>query len=187
MKKDIPIYIREIRAQCNTIDEAVDMIIDMNNIIELPVNIIKIAENMGFKVFSAEFKDKDIKCVVADCGSEINGFNEKRVIAYDKNNDSSDNIFMMAHAIGHFVMHCDETHDFIMYEFYDKSRSRVEREANKFARALLVPRGLFMDFIKKSKNYAIDRKQEFIAEMSLKFLISNKNARKRLKELNLDF
>ncbi len=191
-KKAVPGFVRKIREECVSIDDAVVRILEQNKITKPPINVIQIAISMGFKVFAVEFADRNIVGAIADFKTPIKQLdNEKRVIAIDKNSYATRKIFTIAHEIGHFVMHCGENNDFFERDVYDDRkidmRTQIEKDADKFAACLLLPKEMFKDFVANSPYYKMRSKENLIREICMKFLVSYKTAAMRLKEVGMDF
>ena len=191
-KKAVPEFVKKIRNESVSIDDAVKRILEENRIYEPPINVIKIAVGMGFKVFTVEFTDPNVKGAIADFKSPIKQFgNEQRVIAVDKNSYATRKIFTIAHEIGHFVMHCGESNDFFERDVYDSPekdmRTQVEKDADKFAACLLLPKDMFMDFVANSPYYKTRDKESLLQEICKKFIVSNTTAQLRLEEVGMDF
>lgn len=191
-KKTVPEFVKKIRHESASIDDAVEKILKENNIIDPPINVVKIAVGMGFKVFTVEFTDKNVMGAIADFKSPIPQFgNEKRVIAVDKNSYATRKIFTIAHEIGHFVMHCGESNDFFERDVYNNPendmRVQIEREADKFAACLLLPKEMFKDFVANSPYYKARDKEALIQDICKKYIVSPKTVKLRLEEVGMDF
>ena len=196
-KKEVPDFVKKIREQSGSIDDAVKVILTKNGVMEPPINVIKIADSMGIKVFSVEFTDPNVKGAIADFKSPMPQFNgEQRIIAVDKKSYATRKIFTIAHEIGHFVMHCGESNDFFERDVYESNeekknsednRNSIEKDADKFAASLVMPKDMFIDFVENSPYYIIRDKQNLVQEICKKFIVAEKAAKKRLKEVGMDF
>lgn len=195
-KKEVPDFVKKIREQSDSIDDAVKVILAKNGVTKPPINVVKIAASMGIKVFSVEFTDPNVKGAIADFKSPMPQFNgEQRIIAVDKKSYATRKIFTIAHEIGHFVMHCGESNDFFERDVYDSDedmvdedvRNKIERDADKFAACLLLPKDMFINFVENSPYYIIRDKQNLVQEICKKFIVAEKAAKKRLKEVGMDF
>ena len=184
-KLDVPAYVCDIRKGKNTIAETVDIILQENNITSPPVNVIEIAQNMNFKIFTTAFKDPNIAGIMVDSNKEFLNTNAKRCIILNKNGYKTRNIFTIAHEIGHFVMHCNDSQNF--YERYldglDKDQNpKAEQMANFFAASLLMPKTMLLKYISDSPyKDNIPKLTEKIAD---DFLVSTNAASRRLIEIN---
>lgn len=190
-KKVVPEFIKKIRSESVSIDDAVVRILEENNITEPPINVVKIAGSMGFRVFTVEFTDNKVMGAIADFKSPLKQFdNEQRVIAVDKNSYATRKIFTIAHEIGHFVMHCGESNDFFERDLYDTEkdmRTPIEKDADKFAACLLMPKDMFMGFVANSPYYKTRDKENLLQEICKKFIVSKTAAQLRLREVGMDF
>lgn len=190
-KLRVPEYVEKIRRECSSIDEAVERILEENNITQPPINVMKIASSMGISLFEANFKDPNVVGIIVDAKEKIKPYNCQRFIATDVNSYPTRRLFTIAHEIGHFVMHCSRENDYFERDHYDDElndfRDEVEKTADKFAASLLLPAEMFKQFVLKSSAYEHGNKEQLIKDIQKKFLVSYKTAALRLQETNLDW
>lgn len=110
-----------------------------------PVDVIKISESEGLQAFAQEL-DPDVSGILIKRGSHSFCF-------FNSQDHRKRQRFTVAHELGHFLLehhdrHGDEIHvdkgNFMMFRD-QKSKtglSEIEREANAFAAALLMPTSL---------------------------------------------
>ena len=104
-----------------------------------PVDVLGVAKRFGVHVYSAKLADKISGVLVRDpsYGSE-SGF----VIFVDQDEPAYRQRFTAAHELGHFVLHKDSIGDRVEDNYLLRSEgmtNKQEREANRFAAALLMP------------------------------------------------
>lgn len=87
--------------------------------------------------------------------------------------------FTLAHELGHFLMHKGD----FMDEGFEKPSSGIEREANLFAKELLMPAHLVDQTYKAIMSLNIDL--DVITELSWAFRVSKETMAIRLSELGL--
>lgn len=184
-KLSVPAYVSEIRKGNLTISDAVDMILQENSIVAPPVNVIEIANNMKFSIFTSTFKDPNVAGLMVDSDKEFLGTNSKRCIILNKNGYRTRHIFTIAHEIGHFVMHCNDNENF--YERYlngidENQNKRAEDMANFFAASLLMPKAMLLNYISDSPYK--DDVPKLIENIAKDFLVSENAAYKRLIEID---
>ncbi|MBR3722082.1 MAG: ImmA/IrrE family metallo-endopeptidase [Selenomonadaceae bacterium] len=106
----------------------------------IPIDVISIASALGYKVYSAKFKNNQIS-------GGVKFLNEDAAVKgeiYVNENDSwQRQRFTIAHEIGHCVLHREKHNDGIL-ENIDMFRnpnnhSEEEIEANEFAASILMP------------------------------------------------
>lgn len=95
----------------------------------------------------------------------------KPMIIVNKSDYITRQRFTLAHEIGHFLLHNLKNN--IHYDYSYTKNSYIEKEANNFAAALLIPNFL----LKRYTNFSIE-------ELSKVFLVSKKVVEIRLKNLN---
>ena len=150
-----------------------------------PIPIVQIAEKLGFKVYNVTFRDENIAGIMCDTRIPAKPFDEKRVIALNRNDYATRKRFTIAHELGHFLLHCGDTNDF--YERYKKGLDRGQRdieenEANHFAAELLMPKSAVQQVVQENRCRDID---DMVCAIEKTFIVSPKAARRRLEELEI--
>lgn len=117
-----------------------------------PVDVVAIAELLGIKVVANDMDGAVSGFLRSKNGITVIGVNEKNHIKRQR--------FTIAHEIGHFALHLDESSS----TFIDKSSTSavfnrdnesskgihdIEIQANAFAAALIMPEKLVRDSLKK--------------------------------------
>lgn len=107
---------------------------------KIPVDIMKIAKNLGINVFECNFGKQGIS------GAIIKKNDEYRI--YVKNDDAVvRKRFTIAHELGHFILHKDKLddahYDDIMYR--GNLSSQEEEESNYFAGCILINKNNLLD------------------------------------------
>lgn len=111
-------------------------IISMFRITELPINIVKVANLLGFKILPFDFPETMSGVI------KIEG--TKKVIAVNKNMPEVRQRFTIAHELGHYLSgHSNFSDEKIRFVDPDKKyldpQHRDEEEADEFAAELLMP------------------------------------------------
>lgn len=108
-----------------------------------PVNPIKIAELLGYKVFKFDFKSNNF----ANVSGAIN--HEEKKIFFNESEDSARSRFTIAHEIGHLMLHPNM--DMIDFRTTpsDRYHDVKEQDANRFAAELLMPKEEFEKIYRK--------------------------------------
>jgi len=125
-----------------------------------PIDIVEIAQKLGFEVYLSNFDNPDV------AGMVINSLDNKSIYINKKDIPQRQR-FTIAHEIGHIVLHHkkDATFEEVDYRNTNELPSQKEIEANAFAAALLMPKELaikvwdrlqdvddFADYFKVSKS-----------------------------------
>ncbi len=101
------------------------------------INVIELAQQLGFSVYETEFDNSQID------GMVINS-KEERSIYVNQHNLPVRNRFTIAHELGHIILHHDdnqaEEYKIIDYRGNNTSYDPKEHEANMFAASLLMPK-----------------------------------------------
>lgn len=152
------------------------------------IDIIQIAKKLGFAVGNAILDEEDDGFIIVQDGAEeilgiktdkLIGVNSKRALEWKR--------FIIAHEIGHFILHYSEQKSGGMYAHRDhkKGKNNLENDADYFAANLLMPREKFIDKYKelKEKNLNLD---EIILLLSRKFVTTPRMTERRIEELQLN-
>ena len=111
--------------------------------------VITLATNLGISVQLAAFKDDDVSGLIR---KEDDGY----AMYINESHPPTRKRFTIAHEIGHFILHKDEID--AQSEVVDRisgglmrdgQNSDLERQANQFAAALLMPKETFLEMWKK--------------------------------------
>ena len=184
-KKEIAPFIQDIRQAGMTYDEAVKRILDEYGIKKSPIPVDTIAQNLGFSLYTATFKDEEIAGVLADSDAPVKPFSDNRVMVINRNDYETRQRCTIAHEIGHFVLHCSNNERFFeRYKHgYDRGqRPEIENNANAFGAALLMPRKMIIDFV---DSFTSNDRNDIINGIAKEFNVSTKAAKRRLEELKI--
>jgi Zn-dependent peptidase ImmA (M78 family) len=136
---------------------------------KIPVHILTIAKSLGITVRDEEFEEEVSGILIVQESGHVMGVNAKHPLYRRR--------FTIAHEIGHFVLHREQSRVFIdgskTFNRNPESRKlnqRHEREANLFAAHLLMPEAELRNYIKRKP---LDPKdQTALSRMSKYFHVS---------------
>lgn len=153
---------------------------------KLPVDLNKIAKKLGVEIIKHDLGDNVSGVLYIDKGQGI--------IGYNPNESRVRQRFTIAHELGHYVLHRLNKELFVSHKssklFFrnDKSKTgeyKLEREANAFAAALLMPKEILIEeFNRVTYNLNIDE-EDVINELAKKFKVSTLAMTYRIANLNL--
>ena len=170
-----------------SIEEQVEKIIS-NNISMMPpaFDIVKfLKDKYHFAIVTKPMTDDTTGILLVDDDDFISDTKTNRLIIInallqEKENFIQRRRFIIAHEFGHFILHKQET---TQYAHRDTSKkdSQIEKEADFFARCLLMPRNLLLAVLELDfmKNMQWDEKVTLTARI---FNVTKKKAEQRLKE-----
>ena len=165
------------------IENQAETILKNNNCSTVPVNIKGLAINLGIKLEEIDFDD------------DISGLfvikKNQPYICYNSTQSESRIRFTIAHELGHFILHSKNTPLFIdkkkkiLFRDINSSTGEVliEREANAFAAALLMPKAL----IENEVDSMLANEEDTIQYLADKFSVSTQAMSFRLSNLGYDF
>ena len=148
-------------------------IISMYRINEPPVDIIKVAQSLGFIIIPFDFPET-ISAVIKIEGA-------KKIIAVNKNHPEVRQRFSISHELGHYLSgHENFSHDRETLVDRDKKyldpNHREEEEADEFAAELLIPEFMLkndvlvnkLDAASLAKKYNVSEQTMWIQLINLK-------------------
>lgn len=154
---------------------------------ECSVDVIDVAKRLGFVVGNAVLNEEDDGFIVVEEGrKEIMGIKTDKLIGVNSNRSLEWKRFIIAHELGHYVLHFKEKNLKGLYAHRDHKRghSELENEADFFAANLLMPRESFENKYKEIKQvYKNDK--EIVDILSKHFIVTIKMTERRIEELGL--
>ena len=136
--------------------------------------VVTIAENLGFKVFNVNFKDNNVSGYIeVDADAP-----ENNKISVNASHCDARKRFTIAHEIGHYVLeHLNsDCKKYRKIDYDNNDNSSEERQANKFAATLLMPKKMISEVWKQFKDIKITAST---------FGVSQEACAIRLSKLNL--
>lgn len=141
-----------------------------------PIDVVLLANRLGFEVYGATFAEDDIS-------GGIQGTKEsEQIIFVNTNHPLTRKRYTVAHEIAHYQLHWEFSKSFIDrdIDFYrrdvpsgDPGEKRMEVQANMFAAALLMPREL-VDVAKRLTPDAAALARIFVvSEVAMQFRLAN--------------
>ena len=158
-----------------------DSIRSANNFVHRNVDVVELANKYGFKVYQLK-ESAPVKGLIL--GDDSDNFG---VIAFKQDLSNKDNRFIIAHELGHFLLHHDDEKfkkNGVFYYAYhsDENHSEQEREADLFAANLLMPKEAFINKWKEIGGQNDNLSKEILSEY---FGVTTKSIEKRIKEINV--
>lgn len=151
------------------------------------IDVIEVAKKLGFVVGNAGLsEDVDGFIIVDENKGNILGIDTNKLIGVNASKELAWKRFIIAHEIGHYVLHYDKEKDNGMYAHreHKKGKNEIENEADFFAANLLMPRKKFINRYRelKKKDLSMD---EIILLLADKFTVTQPMTKRRFKELGL--
>lgn len=151
------------------------------------IDAIDVAKKLGFVVGNAVLeKDVDGFILINEGADNILGIKTDKLIGVNSAQELAWKRFIIAHEIGHYVLHYNKQKDKGMYAHRDhkKGKDDVENEADFFAANLLMPRDKFMEKYKELQEKHLS-KEDMIILLANKFIVTKPMVERRFKELGL--
>lgn len=151
------------------------------------IDVIKIARELGFVVGNAGLEDDVDGFIIVEKGKrEILGQKTDRLIGVNASKELAWKRFIVAHEIGHYILHYDENINNGMYAHreHKKGKNNEENEADYFAANLLMPRKKFKERVDELKNKGLN-KEEIILLLADKFCVTHMMVERRIGELEI--
>ncbi len=131
---------------------------------KIPIDVIDIAKQLGYKVFEFDFSNNNISGVIDK---------EEKSITINKSQSYKRKLFTIAHEIGHLCLGHKAVVD---YRLFTSNYDREEYQANLFASMLIMPKEEVAKAWRKHKN---------LEKLSDKFEVSKSAVAIRLLNLGL--
>ncbi len=148
----------------------------------VPVDIFRVATDLGFDVRGAEFEEKlEGLIVVNEYTEKIEGFNSNKVIAYNCFKDISMKKFIVAHELAHYISEKANAYDkkivIAARDHVDSySEDIKEQQMDYMAASLLIPKNDLCQFLER--NIGIND-----SEVAKRYKVTEEMARRRINEV----
>lgn len=152
------------------------------------IDVINIAKKLGFIVGNAGLKgDVDGFIIIEKGKKKILGQKTDKLIGVNASKELAWKRFIIAHEIGHYILHYDEKTNNGIYarREHKKGKNNEENEADFFAANLLMPREQFVSRVEELKEEDLTR-QEMIDSLADEFCVTNIMIERRFGELNIN-
>lgn len=160
----------------HSIEEKANVLLKKINYNGGEVNIIEVAHNLGFIVGIAELFSNDNGFIMIDNSKEkiqdIIGLPVSKVIGVNVHNDLQTKRFTIAHTLGHYELHFDNSFTSFTHRENIGQGNVKEYEANYFALCLLMPQKYFMQKYNELKSKDLS-KEDIIILLSKHFNVPN--------------
>lgn len=170
------------------IKERAEQFCSQNGIVEYPVEIVRICNENGLKVFE-EYLGSDVSGLIVLDDKEWPKYETNQFIVVNLAELAERRRFTIAHELAHFVLHRNGS---TLYAHRDManglaSRSRIEQEANYFAANILMPEILMREKVQDIKEKAWGSLSDYtlIRELADSFVVSKSAVEIRLKQLRI--
>lgn len=168
-----------IRDELRDIIEEIAQIVRNNLGLSIPIDMIRVVEQLGGKCVPIATTDYDAKIQT----TSDNGFE----IRYAENQSMERIQFSIAHELGHLFLHILQSDgrlnpESAYYRGKENTRTSAELEANEFAASLLMPKDEFTQFCMAERSSTNDVDLKRVAEH---FKVSKQAANVRGSILNL--
>lgn len=151
------------------------------------VDVIDVAKRLGFVVGNAVLNKEDDGFIVVEEGrKEIMGIKTDKLIGVNSDRSLEWKRFIIAHELGHYVLHFKEKNLQGLYANRDhkSGHNELENEVDFFAASLLMPRESFENKYKEIKQvYKNDK--EIVEALSKHFVVTIRMTERRIEELGL--
>lgn len=152
------------------------------------IDIIGLAKSLGFIVGNAELcDDEDGFIIVDESKDNILGQPTNKLIGVRADQSIEWKRFVIAHEIGHYILHYDRDSDNGMYAHRDhkKGKDSTENEADFFAANLLMPKERFLKNYEELRNNRLSLEEKVII-LAKRFCVTEIMTRRRFEELGIN-
>lgn len=153
---------------------------------EEPVNIIKLAQNIGFTVGNAALiSDSDGFIVVKDNYTPLYGVPTNKLIGVNSQRTIEWKKFIIAHEIGHYYLSdVNKGNALFAHREHRKGKDKAENAADYFASNVIMPKETFEKEFESLKDNNLDMADK-VAILASRFKVTEEMAKRRIEELEL--
>lgn len=148
----------------------------------VPIDIFKIATDLGFDVRGAEFEEQLEGLIVVDeTIDKVAGFDSNKIIAYNCSKDINTKKFIVAHELAHYISKKTNAYDRkIVIAARDRtsnySGNKEEQRMDYIAASLLIPQSDLCQFLNENTDAGA-------LQVAERYKVTEELAERRIKEV----
>ena len=148
------------------------------------VPIIELAKTMGFKIYTAKFKDRNLSGTIGISKKLVNRYKSDKVIILNNQDTDEHILFTLCHELAHYIYDYESNAHNEYSNTYrtNEAINAKEMRANRFAASLLMPKESFKEAYSELSNN-IDDKNIIVQGLSDAFNAPKTAVRIRMKEV----
>lgn len=148
------------------------------------VPIIELAKIMGFKIYTAKFKDRNLSGTIGISKKLVNRYQSDKVIILNNQDTDEHILFTLCHELAHYIYDYESNAHNEYSNTYrtNEAINAKEMRANRFAASLLMPKESFKEAYSELSNN-IDDKNIIVQGLSDAFNAPKTAVRIRMKEV----
>ena len=148
------------------------------------VPIIELAKIMGFKIYTAKFKDRNLSGTIGISKKLVNRYKSDKVIILNNQDTDEHILFTLCHELAHYIYDYESNAHNEYSNTYrtNEAINAKEMRANRFATSLLMPKESFKEAYSELSNN-IDDKNIIVQGLSDAFNAPKTAVRIRMKEV----
>lgn len=170
------------------IEEKSKELVEMSDNTEGEVDVIKLAQKLGFLVGLTSLPEEEDGFIIVDKDAKaierLTGLQVDKVIGINPERDLQTKRFIIAHELGHYKLHYETEASDGMYAHRENKKGKDDKEnaADYFAACLLMPHESFKkkyDELKKKKN----SQKDIVILLQNYFNVPKESVERRLDEV----
>lgn len=148
------------------------------------VPIIELAKIMGFKIYTAKFKGRNLSGTIGISKKLVNRYKSDKVIILNNQDTDEHILFTLCHELAHYIYDYESNAHNEYSNTYrtNEAINAKEMRANRFAASLLMPKESFKEAYSELSNN-IDDKNIIVQGLSDAFNAPKTAVRIRMKEV----
>jgi Zn-dependent peptidase ImmA (M78 family) len=164
------------------------LLVENLNNIEGPIDIIELAQRIGFRVGLASLPNEEDGFIIVDNDittiETLTGITVDKVIGINSKRDLQTKRFIIAHEIGHYILHYETEESGGMYAHREnrKGKDKKENEADFFAACLLMPKKSFKERYDELKRKDV-KKSDIELLLQNYFNVPKESVERRIEEV----
>lgn len=135
------------------------------------VPIIELAKIMGFKIYTAKFKDRNLSGTIGISKKLVNRYKSDKVIILNNQDTDEHILFTLCHELAHYIYDYESNAHNEYSNTYrtNEAINAKEMRANRFAASLLMPKESFKEAYSELSNN-IDDKNIIVQGLSVRLM-----------------
>lgn len=170
------------------IRETAEKFCEENSITEYPVEIVRLCNDNGLKVYE-EYLPEDTSGLIVVDEKKWEKYDSNQFIVVNLAESATRRRFTIAHELAHFLLHKKESKLYAHRDMSgsDSQKNSIESEANYFAANVLMPEKLVREKVSDIKSQVRGKVPSFVLakEIADNFAVSEAAADVRLRQLRI--
>lgn len=148
------------------------------------VDVIRLAQKLGFKVGQIELPDNQDGFIISNNNDDddVEGLSSNKIIGVNANRAPEEKLFIIAHELGHYILREDQGAPIYAHREHEHGRPERENKIDYFAACLLMPKESFLKEYQYAKYLFGDEEDKIVDRLVKIFNVPTESLIRRMKE-----